>query len=133
MMVHLGMADGMVSGAINTTANTIRPSQLQHPKRSPASRWCLVSFLMCMPDRVHVYADCAVNPDPTAEQLADIAIVRADRGRVRHRTPGGDAVLFDRNPLAPGADVDKVRQATLIWSASGVRIWHWRALSSSRP
>ena len=111
MMVHLGMADGMVSGAINTTANTIRPS-LEFIKTKPGVKVVSGSFLMCMPDRVHVYADCAVNPDPSAEQLADIAISSAETAIAFGIEPRVAMLSYSTGTSGSGADVDKVRQAT---------------------
>ena len=111
MMVHLGLADGMVSGAINTTANTIRPS-LEFIKTKPGVKVVSGSFLMCMPDRVHVYADCAVNPDPTAEQLADIAISSAETALAFGIEPRVAMLSYSTGSSGSGADVDKVRQAT---------------------
>lgn len=111
MMVHLGMADGMVSGAINTTANTIRPS-LEFIKTKPGVQVVSGSFLMCMPDRVVVYADCAVNPDPTAEQLADIAISSAETALAFGIEPRVAMLSYSTGTSGSGADVDKVRQAT---------------------
>jgi phosphate acetyltransferase len=113
MMVHLGMADGMVSGAINTTANTIRPS-LEFIKTKPGVKVVSGSFLMCMPDRVVVYADCAVNPDPTAEQLADIAISSAETAVAFGIEPRVAMLSYSTGTSGSGADVDKVRQATEI-------------------
>ncbi|MCA0296609.1 MAG: phosphate acetyltransferase [Actinobacteria bacterium] len=111
MMVHLGMADGMVSGAINTTANTIRPS-LEFIKTKPGVKVVSGSFLMCMPDRVVVYADCAVNPDPTAEQLADIAISSAETAVAFGIEPRVAMLSYSTGTSGTGADVDKVRAAT---------------------
>ena len=111
MMVHLGMADGMVSGAINTTANTIRPS-LEFIKTKPGVKVVSGSFLMCMADRVHVYADCAVNPDPSAEQLADIAISSAETALAFGVEPRVAMLSYSTGTSGSGADVDKVRQAT---------------------
>jgi len=113
MMVHLGMADGMVSGAINTTANTIRPS-LEFIKTKPGVTVVSGSFLMCMPDRVLVYADCAVNPDPTAEQLADIAISSAETAVAFGIEPRVAMLSYSTGTSGSGADVDKVREATAI-------------------
>ncbi|MBK9696600.1 MAG: phosphate acetyltransferase [Propionibacteriaceae bacterium] len=113
MMVHLGMADGMVSGAVNTTANTIRPS-LEFIKTKPGVKVVSGSFLMCMPDRVVVYADCAVNPDPTAEQLADIAISSAETAVKFGIEPRVAMLSYSTGSSGAGADVDKVRQATDI-------------------
>jgi phosphate acetyltransferase len=113
MMVHLGMADGMVSGAINTTANTIRPS-LEFIKTKPGVNVVSGSFLMCMPDRVVVYADCAVNPDPTAEQLADIAISSAETAVAFGIEPRVAMLSYSTGTSGTGADVDKVRAATDI-------------------
>ncbi|MCC6494791.1 MAG: phosphate acetyltransferase [Propionibacteriaceae bacterium] len=111
MMVHLGMADGMVSGAINTTANTIRPS-LEFIKTKPGVTVVSGSFLMCMPDRVVVYADCAVNPDPSAEQLADIAISSAETAIAFGIEPRVAMLSYSTGTSGTGADVDKVRAAT---------------------
>ncbi len=113
MMVHLGMADGMVSGAINTTANTIRPS-LEFMKTKLGVNVVSGSFLMCMPDRVVVYADCAVNPDPTAEQLADIAISSAETAVAFGIEPRVAMLSYSTGTSGTGADVDKVRAATEI-------------------
>ncbi|WP_342372382.1 phosphate acetyltransferase [Propioniciclava soli] len=111
MMVHLGMADGMVSGAVNTTANTIRPS-LEFIKTRPSVSVVSSSFLMCMADRVDVYGDCAVNPDPSAEQLADIAISSAETAVAFGITPRVAMLSYSTGESGSGADVDKVRAAT---------------------
>ena len=113
MMVHLGMADGMVSGSINTTANTIRPS-LEFIKTKPGVGVVSGSFLMAMSNRVVVYADCAVNPDPTPEQLADIAISSAETARAFDIEPRVAMLSYSTGTSGSGADVDKVREATRI-------------------
>ena len=111
MMVHLGMADGMVSGAVNTTANTIRPS-LEFVKTKPGVKIVSSSLLMCMPDRVVVYADCAVNPNPTPEDLADIAISSAHTAKKFGIEPRIAMLSYSTGTSGAGADVDKVRAAT---------------------
>lgn len=113
MMVHLGLADGMVSGAINTTANTIRPS-LEFVKTKPGVSVVSSSFLMCMSDRVVVYGDCAVNPDPTAAELADIAISSAETAAAFGIEPRVAMLSYSTGSSGSGADVDKVREATEI-------------------
>ncbi len=113
MMVHLGMADGMVSGAINTTANTIRPS-LEFVKTKPGVKVVSSSFLMCMPDKVVLYGDCAVNPDPTAEELADIAISTAETAVAFGIEPRVAMLSYSTGTSGSGADVEKVREATEI-------------------
>ena len=113
MMVHLGLADGMVSGAVNTTANTIIPS-LEFVKTKPGVSVVSGSFLMCMADRVDVYADCAVNPDPSAEQLADIAISSAATAVAFGIEPRVAMLSYSTGTSGKGADVDKVREATEI-------------------
>ncbi|WP_040159388.1 phosphate acetyltransferase [Nigerium massiliense] len=113
MMVHMGMAHGMVSGAANTTANTIRPS-LEFIKMKPGVEVVSSSFLMCMADRVHVYGDCAVNPDPNAQQLADIAIGCADTAAAFDIEPRVAMLSYSTGESGSGADVDKVREATKL-------------------
>lgn len=111
MMVHMGMAHGMVSGAANTTANTIRPS-LEFVKTKPGVKVVSSSFLMCMPDRVDVYGDCAVNPNPTAEELADIAIGSAETAAAFGIEPRVAMLSYSTGTSGAGADVEKVAQAT---------------------
>ncbi len=113
MMVQLGLADGMVSGAINTTAHTIRPS-LEFIKTKPGVAIVSSVFLMCLEDRVLVYGDCAVNPDPTAEQLADIAISSAETAAQFGVTPRVAMLSYSTGSSGTGADVDKVRAATAL-------------------
>ena len=113
MMVHMDMADGMVSGAINTTANTIRPS-LEFIKTKPGVSVVSGSFLMCMTNRVLVYGDCAVNPDPTPEQLADIAISSAATAENFGIEPRIAMLSYSTGDSGSGADVDKVRAATQL-------------------
>jgi phosphate acetyltransferase len=111
MMVHQGLADGMVSGAAHTTAHTIRPS-FEIIKTVPGTAVVSSVFLMCLADRVLFYGDCAVNPDPTAEELADIAISSAATA-VRFGTEPRVAMLsYSTGSSGAGADVEKVRKAT---------------------
>ncbi|XBH20587.1 phosphate acetyltransferase [Jonesiaceae bacterium BS-20] len=111
MMVQLGYADGMVSGAAHTTAHTIRPS-FEVIKTVPGVSVVSSVFLMCLEDRVLVYGDCAINPDPTAEQLADIAISSADTATQFGVAPRIAMLSYSTGSSGAGADVEKVRQAT---------------------
>ena len=111
MMVHMGDADGMVSGAAHTTAHTIVPS-FQIIKTKPGTSIVSSVFLMLLEDRVLVYGDCAVNPEPTAEELADIAISSAQTARQFGVEPRVAMLSFSTGDSGKGADVDKVRQAT---------------------
>ncbi|MGO1543847.1 MAG: phosphate acetyltransferase [Gulosibacter sp.] len=113
MMVHLGLADGMVSGAAHTTAHTIKPS-FEIVKTKPSVSIVSSVFLMSLADRVLVYGDCAVNPDPTAEQLADIAISSAETARQFHINPRIAMLSYSTGDSGSGADVDKVREATKL-------------------
>ncbi|MCB7136708.1 phosphate acetyltransferase [Cellulosimicrobium marinum] len=113
MMVHLGLADGMVSGARHTTAHTIKPS-FEIIKTQPGVSVVSSVFLMCLEDRVLVYGDCAVIPDPTAEQLADIAIsssATAAQFGVDQRVA---MLSYSTGESGSGADVDKVRRGTAL-------------------
>jgi phosphate acetyltransferase len=111
MMIHKGAADGMVSGSINTTAHTIRPA-FQIIKTIPGSSIVSSVFLMCLKDRVLVFGDCAVNPNPTAEQLAEIAIVSADTARLFGIRPRVAMLSYSTGTSGKGAEVEKVIKAT---------------------
>ncbi len=113
MMVFKGYADGMVSGAVHSTADTIRPS-LQIIKTKPGCATVSSVFLMCLADRVLVYGDCAVNPDPDASQLADIAISSAETARSFGIEPLVAMCSYSSGASGAGADVEKVRQATAM-------------------
>lgn len=111
MMVYKGHADGMVSGAVHTTQHTIRPA-LQFVKTKPGISVVSSVFFMCLPDRVSVFGDCAVNPDPTAEQLAEIAISSAESSIAFGIEPRIAMLSYSSGSSGEGADVDKVRMAT---------------------
>ena len=113
MMVHDGLADGMVSGSVTTTAHTIRPA-LEVVRTAPGVQIVSSVFLMCLADRVLVYGDCAVNPDPTAEQLADIAISSAATAQRFGIEPRVAMLSYSTGGSGTGADVEKVRAATAL-------------------
>ncbi|HEY2556085.1 MAG TPA: phosphate acetyltransferase, partial [Diaminobutyricibacter sp.] len=113
MMVHLGLADGMVSGATHTTAQTIRPA-FEIIKTRPGVSVVSSVFLMALADRVLVYGDCAVIPDPTAGQLADIAISSAETATQFGIEPRVAMLSYSTGESGSGADVDKVREATAL-------------------
>ncbi|WP_052058215.1 phosphate acetyltransferase [Rhodococcoides fascians] len=113
MMVHKGIADGMVSGAAHTTAHTIKPS-FEIIKTTEGVSTVSSIFLMCLSDRVLAYGDCAVVPDPTAEQLADIAVSSAQTAAQFGIEPRVAMLSYSTGESGSGADVDKVRQATAI-------------------
>ncbi|WP_024801781.1 phosphate acetyltransferase [Nocardia sp. BMG51109] len=113
MMVHEGIADGMVSGAAHTTAHTIRPS-FEIIKTEQGVSTVSSVFLMCLADRVLTYGDCAVVPDPTAEQLADIAISSSRTAERFGIDPRVAMLSYSTGESGTGADVDKVRTATKL-------------------
>ena len=113
MMVYKGAADGMVSGAAHTTQHTIRPA-LQFIKTKPGFSVASSVFFMCLADEVLVYGDCAVNTNPTAEQLAEIAISSADTARAFGVEPKVAMLSYSSGESGYGEDVEKVREATLI-------------------
>ena len=113
MMVHLGLADGMVSGAAHTTAHTIRPS-FEIIKTKPGVNVVSSVFLMALADRVLVYGDCAVIPDPTSEQLADIAVSSAATATQFGIEPRVAMLSYSTGESGSGADVEKVRAATAL-------------------
>ena len=111
MMVYKGDADGMVSGAINTTQHTIRPA-LQFVKTKPGVSTVSSVFFMCLEDRVTVFGDCAVNPNPTSEQLADIAISSAESSIMFGIEPKIAMLSYSSGASGQGEEVEKVRRAT---------------------
>jgi phosphate acetyltransferase len=113
MMVLLGLADGMVSGSVHTTAHTIRPA-FEVIRTAPRVSIVSSVFFMCLPDRVLVYGDCAVNPEPTAEQLADIAISSATTAAQFGIDPRIAMLSYSTGESGSGAEVDKVRKATML-------------------
>ncbi|GAB1410217.1 phosphate acetyltransferase [Desulfovibrionales bacterium] len=113
MMVYKGQADGMVSGAMNTTAHTIRPA-FQIIKTKPGASIVSSVFLMCLKDRVLVFGDCAVNPNPTAQQLAEIAISSAETARIFGVDPRVAMLSYSTGDSGAGGDVDVVIEATRI-------------------
>ncbi|MCS6882212.1 MAG: phosphate acetyltransferase [Oscillochloridaceae bacterium] len=113
MMVHMGDADGMVSGAAHTTAHTIRPA-LQIIKTRPGISIVSSVFFMCLEDRVLVYGDCAINPRPTAEQLADIAIASADTAKLFGIEPRVAMLSYSTGESGEGEEVERVRKATRL-------------------
>ena len=116
MMVFMGEADGMVSGAVNSTAHTIRPS-LQFVKTKKGVKTVSSVFFMILPDRVLVYGDCAVVPKPTAEQLAEIAITSAESAKAFGIEPKVALLSYSSGTSGSGEEVDKVREATEIVKA----------------
>ncbi|MDB4444611.1 phosphate acetyltransferase, partial [bacterium] len=113
MMVYKGDAGGMVSGAVHTTGETIRPA-LQVIRTRPGVSVVSSVFLMCLADRVLVYGDCAVNQNPNAEQLADIAISSAETAQIYGIEPRIAMCSYSTGESGKGQDVDKVREATRI-------------------
>jgi phosphate acetyltransferase len=113
LMVHMGFADGMVSGAAHTTAHTIRPA-FEIIKTKPGVSVVSSVFLMALADRVLVYGDCAVIPDPTAEQLADIAISSAATASQFGIDPRIAMLSYSTGESGAGAEVEKVRHATAL-------------------
>jgi phosphate acetyltransferase len=111
MMVFLGEADGMVSGAIHTTQHTIRPA-LQFVKTKPGVSTVSSVFFMCLPNRVSVFGDCAVVPNPSSEQLADIAISAAESALMFGIEPKIAMLSYSSGSSGSGEDVEKVRRAT---------------------
>ncbi|MFJ1768883.1 phosphate acetyltransferase [[Kitasatospora] papulosa] len=111
LMVQEGLADGMVSGSVHSTAATIRPA-FEIIKTKPEASIVSSVFFMCLADKVLVYGDCAVNPDPDAEQLADIAVQSAVTASRFGVDPRIAMLSYSTGTSGTGADVDKVREAT---------------------
>ncbi len=113
MMLQRGEVDGLVSGAVHTTASTVRPA-LQVIGPMPGARLVSSVLFMCLPDEVVVYGDCAINPQPDAEDLADIAIQSAASARLFGIEPRVAMISFSTGTSGTGSDVDKVAEATRI-------------------
>jgi phosphate acetyltransferase len=113
MLVYKGVADGMVSGATTTTADTIRPA-LQFIRTRPGFSLVSSVFFMCLADRVLVYGDCAVNPEPTAQELAEIAAASAETAARFGITPRVAMLSYSTGASGKGPEVEKVRQAVAL-------------------
>ncbi|MDF7676885.1 phosphate acetyltransferase [Neisseriaceae bacterium ESL0693] len=116
MMLAQGDVDGLVSGAVHTTANTIRPA-LQLIKTAPGASLVSSVFFMLMPEQVLVYGDCAVNPEPSAAELADIAIQSADSAKAFGIEPKVAMISYSTGTSGSGAAVEKVKEATALAKA----------------
>ncbi len=116
MLVHTGRVDGMVSGAAHTTANTVRPA-LEIIRTAPDAALVSSAFFMCLPHKVLVFADCAVNLDPDAGQLADIAVRTAETAAAFGIEPVLAMVSYSTGTSGTGAGVEKVRAATELVAA----------------
>ena len=116
MMIYKGHADGMVSGAVHTTQHTIRPA-LQFIKTRTGVSVVSSVFFMCLEDRVSVFGDCAINPNPTAEELAEICISSAESSKAFGIEPKIAMLSYSSGSSGKGEDVDRVRQATEIVKA----------------
>ncbi|MFJ6695416.1 phosphate acetyltransferase [Streptomyces sp. NPDC091272] len=117
LMVQEGLADGMVSGSVHSTAATIRPA-FEIIKTKPDAKIVSSVFFMCLADKVLVYGDCAVNPDPNAVQLADIAVQSAATAAQFGVAPRMAMLSYSTGTSGAGADVDKVREATELVRSS---------------
>jgi phosphate acetyltransferase len=113
MMLAMREVDGLVSGAVHTTASTVRPA-LQLIRTLPNSRLVSSVFFMLMPDQVLIYGDCAINPDPNAQELAEIAIQSADTARAFGIEPRVAMISYSTGTSGSGVDVEKVKEATAI-------------------
>ena len=113
MLVVLGLADGLVSGSVNSTANTVRPA-LQVIKTKPGTSLVSGAFLMCFKDHVAVFSDCAINLNPNAEQLAEIAIQSAETAKAFGLEPKVGMLSYSTLGSGKGPDVDLVEAATAI-------------------
>ncbi|WP_194766767.1 phosphate acetyltransferase [Tamlana sp. I1] len=113
MMIYKGHADGMVSGAVHTTQHTLRPA-LQFIKTKPGVNIVSSVFFMCLEDRVSIFGDCAINPNPNAEQLAEIAISSAETAQNFGVEPKVALLSYSSGSSGKGEEVDKVRTATEI-------------------
>lgn len=122
MMVHKGQADGMVSGSVNTTAHTIRPA-FEFIKTKPDASIVSSVFLMCLKDRVLVFGDCAVNPNPKAEHLAEIALSSAATARIFGVEPRVAMLSYSTGSSGTGADVEKIIEATGIAKEHAAERW----------
>lgn len=116
LMIHLGYADGMVSGAVHSTQHTIRPA-FEIIKTKPGAAIVSSVFFMCLEDRVLVYGDCAVNPNPNAQELADIASNAADTAKSFNIEPRVAMLSYSTGDSGKGEAVDKVREAVKIAKA----------------
>ncbi len=113
MMVHLGYADGMVSGAVNTTGDTIRPA-LQIIKTKPGISTVSSIFFMCLDTKVLIYGDCAVNQEPNSNELAQIAISSSDTAKIFGIDPKVAMLSYSTGSSGQGSEVEKVREATKL-------------------
>jgi len=116
MMIYKGHADGMVSGAVHTTQHTLRPA-LQFIKTKPGVNIVSSIFFMCLEDRISVFGDCAINPNPNAEELAEIAISSAKTAKDFGIEPKVAMLSYSSGASGKGVDVEKVREATEIVKA----------------